>query len=574
MACGVVGDGDMKLSPSHLRRYKDIAFLLWNYGRGDLARHIQASSDELALPATAAESDSATKPGSEGKPEKLADELERLGPTFIKLGQVLAGRPDILPPEYQKALSRLQDKVAPFPYEEVEAIVFNELGVRISKAFSSFDPVPIAAASLGQVHQALLRDGRAVVVKVQRPGVRQVIAQDCEVLADIAELLDNHTETGRRYRFSELVTQFRQTLRDELNYEQEASNLTQVGNNLREFRHIHVPKTIPDYCSPLVLTMEHVTGSKVTSLSPLTRMELDGEKLADELLNAYLKQVLVDGVFHADPHPGNIFINDRHEIALLDLGMVGHVSSGLREHLLKLLLAVSDGHGEEAAAVISELSEHSAVYDAEALKRSVSGLIARHHDSSLNELNVGRSLLLLDHEARKHGLHPPTELSLLGKTLLQLDEVGRILEPSFNPNASIRRHVGEILTRRMKEDLSQGSIFGALLEMKTFVSGLPGRLNRVLENFGSPEFQVTIKSTESDRLIEAMQKIANRISAGIVLAALILGAALLMRVETSFRVLGYPGLAMICFAAAAGGGAWLVISTFLADRAGKRSKLR
>lgn len=561
----------MNLSPSHLRRYKDIALLLWNYGRGDLARHIQAASDEMAAP-IGQDDDAGQSAEPNGKPEQLADDLERLGPTFIKLGQLLAGRPDILPPDYQRALARLQDKVAPFPPEEVEAILFNELGVRMSKAFDSFDLEPIAAASLGQVHQATLRDGRHVVVKVQRPGVRQIIAQDCEVLADIAAMLDKHTDAGRRYRFTELVTQFRQTLRDELNYEQEAANLTRVGDNLRDFKRIHVPRTIPDYCSPVVLTMEHVTGKKITALSPLARIDLDGDVLADELLRAYLQQVLVDGLFHADPHPGNIFINDENEVVLLDLGMVGRVSPGLREHLLKLLIAISEGRGEEVAVIIGEFGERTESYNPTALSRAVSGLVARNHDSSLQELNVGRSLLLLDHQAREHGLHPPPELSLLGKTLLQLDEVGRTLEPSFNPNASIRRHVGEILTARMKEELSQGSVFGALLETKNFVAGLPGRLNRVLDNFGNPQLELNIKSTESERLIEAMQKIANRISAGIVLAALILGAALLMRVETPFRILGYPGLAMVCFAAAAGGGAWLVLSTFLQDHAEKRRK--
>ncbi|MFH1496377.1 MAG: AarF/UbiB family protein [Verrucomicrobiota bacterium] len=556
----------MKLSPSHLRRYKDIALLLWKYGRGDLARHIK-SADDTFLPE---KPEALPENASDGKPGQLADDLERLGPTYIKLGQVLAGRPDLLPPEYLAALARLQDKITPFDYDEVERIVFEELGVRISKAFATFDREPLATASLGQVHQATLHDGRAVVVKVQRPGIRQIIAEDCEVLADIAAMLDAHTETGRRYRFSELVKQFRQTLRGELNYEQEAANLTQVGENLRDFPHIHVPATIPDYCSPLVLTMEHVQGRKITALSPLARIDLDGARLADELLKAYLQQVLSDGLFHADPHPGNIFINDQNELVLLDLGMVGRLPPRLRDHLLKLLIAISEGRGEEAADVLAAIAEKRPDFDQVKLTRAVSSLVAHHADSSLDNLNVGRALLMLDHHAREHGLHPPPELSLLGKTLLQLDEVGRTLEPGFNPNASIRRHLGEIMAARIRQDLSQGSIFGALLEMKNFVSGLPGRLNKVLDNFGSPRFEVAVKSDDSDRLISAMQKIANRISAGIVLAALILGAALLMRVETDFRILGYPGLAMICFAAAGGGGTWLVISTFLHDKADKR----
>lgn len=561
----------MKLSPSHLRRYKDIALLLWKYGRGDLARHIQKINDELAPPPDTDESIT-PHPTDNGRPEQLAADLERLGPTFIKLGQILSGRPDLLPPEYLAALARLQDKVNPFDYDDVERIVFEELGVRISKAFETFDREPLAAASLGQVHQATLRDGRAVVVKVQRPGIRQTIAEDCEVLTDIAAMLDTHTETGRRYRFSELVAQFRQTLREELNYEQEAANLAKVGENLRDFPHIHVPVTIPDYCSSLVLTMEHVQGRKITALSPLARIDLDGAKLADELLKAYLQQVLSDGLFHADPHPGNIFINDQNELVLLDLGMVGRLPPRLRDHLLKLLISISEGRGEDAADVLVAIAEKRPDFDEVKLTRAVSALVAHHADASLDDLNVGRALLMLDHHARDNGLHPPPELSLLGKTLLQLDEVGRTLEPEFNPNASIRRHLGEIMAERMRQDLSQGSIFGALLEMKNFVSNLPGRLNKVLDNFGSPRFEVAVKSDDSERMINAMQKIANRISAGIVLAALILGAALLMRVETDFRVLGYPGLAMICFATAAGGGGWLVISTFLSDKADKKHR--
>lgn len=562
----------MKLSPSHLRRYKDLAVLFVKYGRGDLARHIEQARS--AFPE--AESGSSTPDASvePGKPEQLAADLERMGPTFIKLGQVLAGRPDLLPPAYQEALTRLQDKIAPFAFEEVERIIFAELGVRLSKAFASFDPVPIGAASLGQVHRATLRDGRAVVVKVQRPGIRQVIAEDFEVLAELASFLDKHSEAGRIYRFSELLEEFRLTLRDELNYEQEAGNLDLVGKNLAEFTRIHVPRPVHDYCSPVVLTMEHMDGRKITSLSPLARIDLDGAVLADDLLRAYLKQVLVDGVFHADPHPGNIFVTEENHLALLDLGMIGRVSPGLQENLLKLLIHVSEGRGEDAALVLREIAPPTGDFDAAALNIDVARLVSRHRDPAMQDLDVGRSILLLDHHARRHGLRPPPELALLGKTLLQLDEAGRILDPAFKPNTAIRRHLSALMTARIRDDLTQGSLFGALLEAKNFATGLPGRLNRVLENFGDPHFEVNVKSEDSDRFIDAMQKIANRISAGIVLAALIMGAALLMRVETPFRILGYPGLAMICFAGAAAGGAWLVLSTFVRDISDKKPPRR
>src|SRR5688572_12055077 len=328
----------MKLSATHLKRYKEIAALLWKYGRSDLAGQMN-SSREFG-PADLPEPTS-----TDAKPEQLADDLEAMGPTYVKLGQVLSGRPDLLPAAYLKALTRLQNSVKPFPYEEVEQIVITELGVRISKAFSRFDPAPIAAASLGQVHLAALRDGRPVVVKVQRPNIRQQIANDFEVLAEIAAFLDAHTEMGKRYRFASVLEEFRLTILHELNYEREAQNLVTVGANLAEFPLITVPQPVTDYSSPSVLTMDYVRGQKITKLSPLARIDINGATLAEQLFRAYLKQVLVDGLFHADPHPGNVFITEDGRLALLDLGMVGRTAPGMQEKLLKLLLAVAEGRG-------------------------------------------------------------------------------------------------------------------------------------------------------------------------------------------------------------------------------------
>ena len=223
----------MKISALHLKRYREIAALLWKYGRSDLAKQLSAE-EGFGLDAVPAGAE-APAGNNAATPAHLADDLEAMGPTYIKLGQVLAGRPDLLPQNYLAALERLQDRVKPFPYAEVEEIVMAELGVRISKAFSRFDPEPLAAASLGQVHAAALRDGREVVVKVQRPRIRQQIAEDFEVLAQIAAFLDGHTEVGRRHRFVSIIEEFRQTIQQELNYEREAHNLVTLGANMKEF---------------------------------------------------------------------------------------------------------------------------------------------------------------------------------------------------------------------------------------------------------------------------------------------------------------------------------------------------
>ena len=553
----------MKLSPNHLKRYKEIALLFWKFGRSDLVT--QMGIDEAVDPKE-------LKPPKEGEvtPDQLADDLEAMGPTYVKLGQVLSGRPDLLPEPYLKALARLQDKVKPFSFAEVEEIVTAELGVRISKAFSRFDPEPIAAASLGQVHSAALRDGRLVVVKVQRPNIVKQIAEDFEVLTEIAEFFDNHTELGKRLRFLNILEEFRVSIQQELNYEREAQNLITLGNNLKEFELIDVPQPVADYTTRRVLTMDYVQGRKITALGPLARLEIKGEPLAEELFKAYLKQVLVDGLFHADPHPGNVFITDDGHLALLDLGMVGHTTPGMQDKLLKLLLAISEGNSEQAAEVVIGMSQTTEEFNAAEFRRRLGQFIALRQDQGLQSLNVGKSILEVTRNAADNGLHVPSELTLLGKTLLQLDEVGKILDPSFDPNASIRRNVSELMTRRMRKQATQGSVLSALLEMKDFVGGLPSRINRVMDTVAGGELEVKVRVPDTQIMLEGFQKIANRITAGIVLAALIMGASTLTQTKTDFQMFGYPGLAMICFLCAAAGGFWLVISIFVQDHKGRK----
>ena len=556
----------MKISANHLKRYQQIALLMWKYGRSDLVR--QLNVDDGIDTAKAAQ----MTPGS-ATPEQFADDLEAMGPTYVKLGQVLSGRPDLLPEPYLKALGRLQDSVKPFAFAEVEKIVMTELGTRISKAFSRFDAQPIAAASLGQVHAAALRDGREVVVKVQRPQIREQIADDFEVLGEIAAFLDEHTETGKRYRIGLLLEEFRLSILQELNYEREAQNLVTLGKNLAEFELIHVPQPIIDYSTRSVLTMEQVKGRKITSMSPLTRIETPGAPLIEELFRAYLKQVLIDGIFHADPHPGNVFLTDDGRIALLDLGMVGHTTPAMQEHLLKLLIVIAEGKSEDAADLLIRISQRAKEFDAPDFRRRTGQVLALRHNQGLSDINVGKTMLELTHHAADSGLYVPSELTMLGKTLLQLDEVGKVLDPHFNPNESIRRNVGQLMSQRMLKNATQGSVIGSALEMKGFLSTLPARLNHLLDAFSNSDVEMRIKWSDAKMIVESIEKVANRIAAGIVLAALIIGAALLMRVDTTFRIWGYPGIAMLFFVAAFAGGFWLVVSTFIRDHR-SRKKVR
>ena len=554
----------LKLPTIHLKRYREIAALLWKYGRSDLVR--QMGVDEL-LSATREE----VKPNGPA-PEELANDLEAMGPTFIKIGQLLSSRSDLVPEVYLKSLSRLQDSVKPFSFEEVERIILSELGVRISKAFSEFNPRPIAAASLGQVHFAALRDGRLVIVKVQRPDIRKQIAEDFEVLTQIAEFLDAYTEFGRRYRFLTVLEEFRVTIQKELNYEREAQNLVALGHHLREFHQIQVPQPVEDFTTRSVLTMDFVTGRKITSLSPLARLDLNGAPLADELFRAYLKQIMVDGMFHADPHPGNVFLTDDGHIALIDLGMVGHIPPTLQENLLKLLISVSEGDSEQAADIIIGISRTDENFNEVQFGRRIGQIITAAQNQSLEQLNVGKSLLDMSKTAIDNGLFVPSELTLLGKTLLQLDEIGKIIDPKFDPYAAVRENVPSLLAQRLRKHASQGTVINSLLEFKNLFTHLPGRLNRILDSVADSELEVKIKAVDTQMLVEGFQKVANRITAGVILAALILGAALLMRIETRFTIFGYPGLAILCFLFAAGGGVWLLFTIFFQDEKIKKRK--
>jgi len=556
----------VSLKPERLKRYKDVTLLLVKYGRSDLVKqagledHLELSEHDL----------STTAP----KAEELASDLERLGPTFIKLGQLLSTRGDLLPTPYLEALARLQDRVEPFPYEDVDRIVSSEIGVRISKAFADFDPQPLAAASLAQVHRATMRDGREVVVKVQRPDIREQIVEDLEALGQIAQFLDAHTELGKRYDFENMLNGLRSSLHRELDFKLEASNLITFSENLREFEQIIIPEPVEDFCTSRVLTMEYIQGKKITDLSPLRLMELDGPGLARELFRAYLKQILLDGVVHADPHPGNVFLTEDDQIAILDLGMVVRLLPGFRDNVLRLLLAISEGKGEEAAEVTIRMGEPKPRFDKTDFTKRIGELVAEHAGASLSRLNSGQVVLEITKISADCWFRLPSEFTMVAKTLLNLDRVVFTLDPGFEPTAIIRQRAMEILQRNLMQSIAPTNLIGGAVELKEFVEKLPGRVNKILDTIGNNEFKVDVNAIDEKIVLEGLQKVANWISLGLILAALIVGAAMLMRVETSFKILGYPGFAMIFFLLAAIAGVALVVTIVMTDvKARKKSDM-
>ena len=539
----------VSLKPAHLARYKDIARLLLKRERIDLVRG-DADADG---PATAEDA------------EALASELEAMGPTFIKLGQLLSTRSDLLPPVYLQALTRLQDKVEPLSFAPVEEVVTGELGARLSKAFQEFESTPVASASLGQVHRAMLRDGRTVAVKVQRPGIKNQIVDDMDVIEEIAQLVDDHTSAGRRYRFSEMVAEFRRSLLDELDYRREAANLKTLGEHLAQYDRIVVPAPVDDYTTATVLTMDWIEGRNVASLTGLARLDLDGTALAAQLFDAYLDQILVHGFFHADPHPGNVLVTDDGRLGLIDLGMVARVRPETRQSLVKLLLAVSAGRGSDAADVMVEMGTKLDSFDRDSFRSEVADLVGRSGGATVGEVQAGAVLGDVLRAGAEAGLQAPTELTMLGKALLNLDEVARILDPEFEPNASIERHAAELMRRTLVQSASPSHVMAAAMEAKEFAEKLPGRVNKVMDALAQGELTLNVQGVDEREIMRSMQKLANRVTTGVVVASLVIGAALIMRVDAHPKLFGYPAIAIVLFLIAAAAGAGLLLSMFLSD---------
>jgi ubiquinone biosynthesis protein len=312
--------------------------------------------------------------------------------------------------------------------------------------------------------------------------------------------------------------------------------------------------------------MEFIHGVKITDLPPVRRLELDGDALGDVLFEAYLKQILVDGIFHADPHPGNVFLTDDDRIALIDLGMVGYVSEEMQQQLLKLLLAISEGKGEDAAAVAEGVGQRLEDFDRRPYTHEISQLVTMHRDATMGQIDIGRVVVEITRISGENGIRQPPELTLLGKTLLNLDSVAITLAPDYDVNDAIRRKAASLMQRRMLRQLSPTQALSAALEMNEFAQELPGRLNRMMDRVADNDVRIRVDAIDETEFIAGMQKIANRITAGLILAALILGAALLMRVESQFTLLGYPALAILLFLGAVVGGMVLLFDIMRHDR--------
>jgi predicted unusual protein kinase regulating ubiquinone biosynthesis (AarF/ABC1/UbiB family) len=536
-------------------RLMEVAALVARHsGSGLLTK---ATTDELGVAAVA------TEAGTSGEPERLAADLERMGPTFIKLGQLMSTRFDLLPPDYTAALERLQDRVEPVPVDVVRQIVEADLGARVKDLFAEFDDVPLASASLGQVHRALTRSGRDVVVKVLRPGVRETVRDDMEVLGWLATKVDENTSVGQRVGASRLLAQFRRSLADELDYRKELAHLHLFRTLIADQPLLVVPEPVPDYSTANVLTMERLSGKKVTDVGPLGLMDIDGPALADALFRFTLTTLLRHGVLHADPHPGNLLVTDDGRMAIIDLGMIARLPRRVQTHLVRLLIAIGDGDGEGAAGVLAGMGHPLPDFDAASFRDDVSHLISGTVALG-SDLQAGSVLVELARLSGTHRLRPPAEMSMVGKALLNLDQTVSHLDPGFEPAEAIRANVAEVVTSGLTT--SPGALVAGALEAKEFVTHLPRRANRILDQVSNGELVVRVDAFDEDRVMTVAQRLANRLTMGIVLAATTVAAALMMRYDAGPRLLGYPALAVVFFLLAALGGLGLVGWILVTDR--------
>ena len=506
------------------------------------------------------------------KPEELVEDLKKMGPTYVKLGQLLSTRPDLLPENYLQALANLQDDVETVPYEEVQKIFEEEIGVKINKAFELFDPKPLASASIGQVHLALLPSGRKVVVKIQRPGIRKKFIEELETLKNMADLAVTHSKVAKKYALDDVIEELRFILLNELDYNKEAQNLVVLKENLKEFKNLIVPSPVAEYSSSKVLTMDFIDGKKITSLGNLKKIETDFTSVIDDLVEAYMKQIIVDGFVHADPHPGNIHVTADDKVALMDLGMVAKFSPKIQEKIMMLLVGMTKKDGDDITDALLEISEYdSAKVNLDHFRKNINRLVMDSTSTNAEDMETGRILLQMNRIAADEGIKLAVELNILGKVLLNMDQIVAVLTPKYDLQKAIRRFMEKMVNKKMQQELKPENAYAFLLDNKKLLENLPGRLNKITENLANNQLELKINAIDEDRLTEGFQKVANRITSGLIIAAMIIGAALLMRIPSTYTILGYGVLPFFFFVIAIGLGLFLVYSIMFKDDHFKKS---
>lgn len=499
-------------------------------------------------------------------PERMRLALEELGPTFIKLGQLLSTRPDVIPRPYITEFAKLQDMVPSFSFAEVREQIRAELGGEPEAFFAWLDPEPMAAASIAQVHRGRLADGEEVVVKVRRPGIVELVETDIDLLMGLAMLAERHLTASELYEPVGLVKEFARTIRREMDFAREGHTIEKFAENFKGDATLYFPTVYWQATAKGVLTMEYIDGIKVSDLAALEQAGLDRQVIARRGSDAFLKMVLVHGFFHGDPHPGNVYILPDNVICLLDYGMVGRVDQQLKDFLTDVLLAIIKRDVDEVISLLLYSGEIMDNLNTRALKRDLSNFIDAYYEVPLKEIEVGRLLLEFLDIITTYRIKVQPDLALLGKALVTVEGMGKELDPEFD----MVEHLRPFMEHALKERLSPQQMFK---EVGSFVSSylnltrnLPRDLKEILNRLNRNNFKIDLEHRGLDRFIRELDKSSNRLSSSLIITALIVGSSLIMQIDKGPKLMGFPLMAFMGYSIAGLIGLWLVIAILRSGR--------
>jgi len=545
----------------HMARYRQILGVLFKYGFDDLINTLRIGQYvEVGLQLITRNRREHVETLTRAQRVRMV--LEELGPTFIKLGQVLSTRPDLIPAEFVAELSRLQEHVPPFPFEQAKEIVEGELRRPLHAVYERFDETPLAAASIGQVHRATLREGDDVVVKVQRPGIRRIIEVDLEILLHLAVLLERHVEGADLHRPTRIVQEFSRVIEQELQYTVEASHLERFARQFLDDETIYVPKVYRETTTNRVLTLEYVEGIRVNDVAGLEAAGLDRKIIARRGAELILKQIFVHGFFHADLHPGNVFIMPGNVACYLDFGMMGRLDRQTRELFADLVLYIAARDAAGTTSALLRLSERDDSHepDVRQLERDVAELIDIHLVSELKRLDFGGLLQHLVDLTRRHQIRIPPDLVVMGKCLTTVEGMGRLLDPEFDIVSVARPYVRKVKLDRLRPGRLARDIHEAGIQLVQFASEIPEGVRELLQLAKRGQLKIGFEHRGLEKMIDTHERISNRIAFAIVVAALIVGSSLVVRSQIPPLWHEIPVVGLAGFVAAGVMGFWLLIS--------------
>ncbi|HEV7641801.1 MAG TPA: AarF/UbiB family protein [Gaiellaceae bacterium] len=481
------------------------------------------------------------KPATRDGAIRFREALEELGTTFVKLGQLLSSRPDLLPDVYIEELGKLVDHVDPLPFAPLRQAIAEDIGL---EHFASIDEEPLASASIAQIHAALLKSGRAVVVKVRRPGIVEQVELDLELLRKTAALAERHSTTARLLQLNALADDLEQHLNDELNFRGEAHNAELIASVIAEYREeIYVPEVIHPYVTERVLVMERVYGGKVEVDHGLDQERAD--QLARAFFRAYIQQVTVAGLYHADPHRGNIFLTPDGRLALLDFGLIGRLDNDTRTSLALLLLAIAQNRADDVADLILTLSLTSSESDEAGFVHELRRKLPRYQHRSLADLKTGEALADLQRLCLVHGIALPTSFALVGKTLSQAESVARTLDPLLDPAAMIREEGWTVMLQETERRLEPNQLLAFGFTQLQPLLGFPRRLVQLVRKLETGTLKVGFAPVELDDFERLLRSTANRIGSAMIVSALLIASALMARVDHTLAVVGFLAAAAL-----------------------------